>query len=323
MAVPQKPRQPMEYSVGTPVTYDEMMRIRSGGDTSVNMDGTADELLFDDDPPVGAQRYALLSMAGPRLRQKHQTGSFLKVRCVTATRRTAERIGGELAKKTNSYDILLVELYKFLCLPPPPPDMTSERMDSEMVAAIQGAMADLENSKARFQERKTAMLDDMRRQNQIAQRIADNELDPSEMESNCLYPEEMTKGENEQGEEGDLDECDAYLGNDKFVVIATIEVNIFDDRGVIFKICGAFETEEGANALASGLKKQTRYKPYDIVVAQLGAWLSMPPPADVIDNVVYDCDKLTEVLGTRKTVINVKDTRLQEPADDPSIAMNA
>jgi hypothetical protein len=39
----------------------------------------------------------------------------------------------------------------------------------------------------------------------------------------------------------------------------------------------------------------------------------LPPPYELIENVYFDSEKLTEALGVRKKVINVDQTGLQCP----------
>ena len=64
------------------------------------------------------------------------------------------------------------------------------------------------------------------------------------------------------------------------------------------------------------LKKSILYKLFDVCVCDMYAWLQIPPPYELIENVIYDSNKLTEALGSRKQTIDINDTGLCEPQDN-------
>lgn len=56
---------------------------------------------------------------------------------------------------------------------------------------------------------------------------------------------------------------------------------------LIVKLCGTFENETDANEHMKVLKKDTKYKLFDVTVCDMYAWLEMPPPYELIENVIY------------------------------------
>lgn len=293
----------VSYRVGEPITHEEMHRMvaeeQSGG-----------ELLFDD-PPTGGRKYALINLAGPRSTQK-STHPYLRITAVTGSKDAATR----LTSAGGKYDTVLVEMYKFLCYPLPPVDASQEDVDAELTLAVErGRKAQDEHAQV-FEDRKKAMLEDMARQNAIARSIADGDLEAESMESASVCPESV--GErgvdeyDEQGQdEGDLDDCDDVPCAEKFGVLTTLATTVYGDvDGFLFKISGAFVTEAEATAHMNELKQDSRYKSYDVTVVTMGGWLRMPPPAELIMDVVYDTPKLTEAIGSRKVAVNLHDSGL-------------
>ena len=205
-------------------------------------------------------------------------------------------------------------MFKFICLPPLTHDADS---DSEMNMAIEMEYSALNDEKDEFNHRKEKMLSEVKRHNEIAQKIAQGELDESEAESAPILPENMTKDSSNR-EASDSMEPDAPLCTDRYVVIATLNITKYEKmrEKLIVKLCGTFENESAANTHMTNLKKDTKYKLFDVTVCDMYVWLEMPPPYELIENVVYDSKKLTETTGKRKQTINIDASDMQMPQDE-------
>jgi hypothetical protein len=156
----------------------------------------------------------------------------------------------------------------------------------------------------------------LERHNEISKKIANGELEEKDSESAPLFPEEVKERENtEISEISESMEPDVQLCSDKYVVLATLKITKDEKMkdSVILKICGTFDDESKANSHMKELKKDMKYKIFDVSVCDMYAWLELPPPYELIENVYFDSEKLTEALGVRKKVINVDQTGLQCP----------
>ena len=190
-------------------------------------------------------------------------------------------------------------------------------MDSEMNTAIKMEYVAVDDEKEEFKNRKKIMMDEVKRHNEITKKIANGELDESEAQSAPILPEDMTKLET-SNEVSDSMEPDAPLCSDKYLVLATLKITKYENMKdhLIVKLCGTFENEADANSHMKALKKDTKYKLFDVTVCDMYAWLEMPPPYELIENVMFDSEKLTETLGQRKQTINIDSSDIQMPNDE-------
>jgi hypothetical protein len=74
-------------------------------------------LLEQDFTTVPGQQFALISLVGPDLPQKNEKFG-LKIRGVFATKPEAESYAKRLQKEDATFDIYLVDMYKWLLIPP-------------------------------------------------------------------------------------------------------------------------------------------------------------------------------------------------------------
>lgn len=309
------------YDVGEAMTFEQMSQIRSNDkefslhNPFKDMQGEKNPYVFED-KPVGIRRFVVVNIVGDKFQQKHETNScMLKVKVSTVSLEQAKKMSTSIQEKESRYAIYILEMFKFLCLPPP--DYECD-VDCEMNEAISMEYTAMEDSHAEFQQRKQTMLEEVSRHNAIAKKIADGELDASAAESAPILPETM------QGDQEDTTafpedmEPDAPLCNDKFLVLATLKITKYDKMkdSVIVKICGTFETESAAEDHMKTLKKDTKYKLYDVSVCDMYSWLEVPPPYERLENVLFDSNKLTESLGKKKQTININSSDLQCPADN-------
>lgn len=328
------------YGVGTPMTF-EQMRDTKAREREMSLynpfedaaAGEANPYVFED-APVGTRRFVVANVVGEEFHQRHAAGKrcMIKVRVSTASVEHARRMCESIAERDATYALYVLEMFKFVCLPPL--DAAECDADAEMNEAIRAEYAAVDETQQAYLQRKRTMLDEVTRHNDIARRIAEGELDPSCAESAPVLPERTTGAEGEgggddvrqAGEEGrppaaapvpEAMEPDVPLCSDNYVVVATLEVTKHEkmEGRLIVKICGTFATEADATAHMKQLKKDMKYKLFDVTVCDMYAWLEMPPPYELIDRVLYDSQSLTDCLGTRKTDVNTHSVDLQCPAD--------
>jgi|GEM_PF-7061600 hypothetical protein len=306
------------YSVGEALTWEQMVQTKKE-EKELSLYNPFENLtevnsyVFED-KPVGLRRFAVVSLVGEGFPQKHESSGkcMMKVKVSTISQEKATQMCELIQEKEKKFALFVVEMFKFICLPP-----LAQDVDSEMNVAIKLEYTALNEEKEEFNNRKKAMMDEVKRHNEITKKIANGELDASEAQSAPILPEDMTKIE-PSNEVSDSMEPDAPLCTDKYVVIASIKTTKYEKMKdhLIVKICGTFENEADANSHMKSLKKDTKYKLFDVSVCDMYVWLEMPPPYELIENVVFDSKKLTETLGQRKQTINIDSSDMQIDNDD-------
>jgi hypothetical protein len=307
------------YSVGDALTWEQMVQTKKEenemslynpfeNSTEVN------PYVFEDNP-VGLRRFAVVSLVGEGFPQKHESHGkcMMKVKVSTISHDKATQMCELIQEKEKQFALFVVEMFKFICLPPP----LAQNVDSEMNDAIKMEYEAVDDEKEEFKNRKKTMMDEVKRHNEITKKIADGDLDASEAQSAPILPEDMTKIE-PSNEVSDSMEPDAPLCTDKYVVIASIKTTKYEKMKdhLIVKICGTFENEADANSHMKTLKKDTKYKLFDVTVCDMYVWLEMPPPYELIENVMFDSEKLTETIGQRNQTINIESSDMQMPQDE-------
>lgn len=315
-----------KYSIGDAVTFEQMQKIKSNEQefslqNPFERETEKNPYVFED-KPVGFRHYALLNIVGPGMPQQHEGGkTLLKVKATTATAEDGRLLAESLHSKDNTYGIYVNEMFKFVVVPPPAVDATDP--DGMLNEAIKNEYTTMEDRSQAFSDRKTQMLEDIERQNDITRRIAEGELDESERDSACKFPENTNEQKLQEPTVTASMEPDPFLGRDRYVVLATLKLTRdgpLKDH-VVLKLCGSFETEELANDRMTTLKKDLKYKLFDVCVCDMSSWLEIPPPYELIENVRYDNTKLTEALGARKQQVNITSNEICEPRDDVSMPL--
>ncbi len=305
------------YSVGDAMTFEQMVQTKKE-EKELSLYNPFENLtdvnpyVFED-KPVGLRRFAVVSLVGEGFPQKHESKKcMMKVKVSTISQEKATQMCGLIQEKEKNFALFVVEMFKFICLPP-----LAQDVDSEMNDAIKMEYEALNDEKEEFNNRKKSMMDEVKRHNEITKKIADGELDASQAESAPICPEDMTRVET-SNEVSDSMEPDAPLCTDKYVVLATLKITKYEKMKdhLIVKLCGTFENEADANSHMKTLKKDTKYKLFDVTVCDMYVWLEMPPPYELIENVIFDSDKLTETLGQRKQTINIDSSDIQMPQDE-------
>ena len=76
-----------------------------------------EDILEEDTIQIPSQKYALISIVSPNSNQKHEQCG-LKIRGTFATKEEAEFHAKRLQKADPNFDVYLVEMYKWLLIPP-------------------------------------------------------------------------------------------------------------------------------------------------------------------------------------------------------------
>lgn len=103
---------------------------------------------------IPSQRYALISIVSPQSNQKYQSCA-LKIRGVFATEEEGRRHANKLAKMDTTFDVFLVDMYKWLPIPPDTDHIDDQVYQDKMLNdIIQGHKEQQLLVKQHFEERK-------------------------------------------------------------------------------------------------------------------------------------------------------------------------
>jgi hypothetical protein len=107
---------------------------------------------------VPGQIFACLSVIGPEAPQKNDKFG-IKIRGAFATRDEAARHAKRLQKEDPTFDIYVVDMYKWLLIPPDPTKIEDVHYSNEKLEEIMTGYKENQAQAARmFQERKEAMM---------------------------------------------------------------------------------------------------------------------------------------------------------------------
>ena len=114
--------------------------------------------LEQDYTTVPGQLFACLSVVGPEAPQKNDQFG-IKIRGAFATRDEAANHARRLQKEDATFDIYVVDMYKWLLIPPDPTKIEDVHYTNEKLEEIMSGYKENQAQAARmFQERKTAMM---------------------------------------------------------------------------------------------------------------------------------------------------------------------
>ena len=115
--------------------------------------------LEQDYTTVPGQLYACLSVVGPEAPQKNDKFG-IKIRGAFATRDEAANHAKRLQKEDSTFDIYVVDMYKWLLIPPDPSKIEDVNYTNEKLQEIMVGYRENQAQAARmFQERKQAMVE--------------------------------------------------------------------------------------------------------------------------------------------------------------------
>lgn len=122
------------------------------------------DYLDEDVVTVPGQNFALLSFVGPNQRQKNERMG-MKIRGVFNTREDADAHVKKLRKFDTQLDVFLVDMYRWVLIPPPTNPLELEHADVEydqkfLNDLMKGYRESQQLARAHFEERKRAVLEE-------------------------------------------------------------------------------------------------------------------------------------------------------------------
>lgn len=115
--------------------------------------------LEQDYTTVPGQLFACLSIVGPEAPQRNDQFG-IKIRGAFATREEAANHAKRLQKEDSTFDIYVVDMYKWLLIPPDPTKIEDVHYTNEKLEEIMTGYRENQAQAARmFQERKKAMME--------------------------------------------------------------------------------------------------------------------------------------------------------------------
>tara|TARA_B000000475_G_scaffold29783_1_gene22703 strand:- start:4728 stop:5336 length:609 start_codon:yes stop_codon:yes gene_type:complete len=115
--------------------------------------------LEQDYTTVPGQLFACLSVVGPEAPQKNEKFG-IKIRGAFNTRDEAANHAKRLQKEDSTFDIYVVDMYKWLLIPPDPTKIEDVNYTNEKLQEIMSGYKENQAQAARmFQERKQSMMD--------------------------------------------------------------------------------------------------------------------------------------------------------------------
>lgn len=136
---------------------------------------TLDENVDTDSTIVPGQNYALISIVAPSGNQKHDS-ICLKIKGVFDKLEDARKQAELLQKMDDTFDIFVVELYKWLLVPPDPELLEQVHVDSKLNEILSGHREDQLKSKMYFEERKRELIGNIEVENKKRKEQNENDL---------------------------------------------------------------------------------------------------------------------------------------------------
>jgi hypothetical protein len=325
----------LQYDIGQPMTEEQMIAFRraeqglepedySNTECSAPSETLERNPMLVEDTPIGNRRFVALSVLAPNgTQQKHSDGNmYIKIKTTVDRVQDASLLLSRIP--CDNCDVFIYEMFKF-CVVPPPCTTKQDEVDDAMNDALEEYTRCRKVDSDAFHVRKQTMMEDIKRQENIKQRVRDGELDETAIESESVLPEVMKDAGEQRDSIESTQSADAVLQSDtptaaeRFAVLCTVDVSDLDlpsilpTNAMIIKVCGVFVRDEDADHHAAKLRKSFKNKYYDICVVSMYEWLRMPPPVDTIENVVYHESKLTDAIGTRKHEIDADELANAEP----------
>ena len=298
-------------SIGAPITREQMLAEQraAAAEPAAPLPDEPNPYVYDD-AVVNEARYMAVSVVGPGMRKQHDGGlTLIKLRAAYASVEEAMEQAPKLPP--DGADTLLMEMYHFSILPCDDRvlAMTADERDGLMNECLKSYNAMRVDSRTTFDTRKGKMRADMERQEGLRKQFNEGMVDASELDSACVCPEPVVDApQAAPAPQGAFLPSDASSTVYTHCVLAIVSMAEVDDAGYdvpevmrgrsIVKICGAFKQESQAHEHALELRKLLPNRHMDLFVVCTSEWLQCPPDVDLLPEVKYEQDKLTEALGS-------------------------
>lgn len=132
------------------------------------------DYLSEDKLTIPGQQYALISVVSPSSTQKNDTCG-VKIRGVFATMEEAKEHANKLVKIDPSFDVMLVELYKWLPIPPDVSQIENqEYQEQHLNQLVKGHLENQVLAQQQFEERKIELMEGKREPNEFIGHAAES-----------------------------------------------------------------------------------------------------------------------------------------------------
>lgn len=168
-------RTVLDYNIQKESTIHLVLRLRGG--SGEKLKGKIIDYLFED-PVIESQRFALVSIVGPTLKQKCDVFG-LKVRGISNTLENAKKLTQKIMQYDNNYDIYTVEVGKFFPLVVDPHKIEDvEYANTELNNLIKNYLANREKANEHWVKRKNDMVKEAIREGLEQEELATKEEPP-------------------------------------------------------------------------------------------------------------------------------------------------
>lgn len=158
-----------DYNIQKESTLHLVLRLRGGSNQKLK--GKIIDYLFED-PVIDNQKFALISIVGPTLKQKCDVFG-LKVRGVADSIENAKKMTQRIMKYDNNYDIYTVEVGKFFPLVIDPHKINEVEYENEQLNnLIKNYLANREKANEHWIQRKNDMVKEAIREGQQQEELA-------------------------------------------------------------------------------------------------------------------------------------------------------
>ena len=159
------------------------------------------DYLDEDCITIPGQKYALISVVSPESRQKNDICG-VKIRGVFSELELAQQHAQKLQKVDTTFNIYLVEMYKWLPIPPDDDNIDNhEFMEQKLNEIVKGHKEQQILSKQYFEERKMEQIEDAMKKVKDAAELQKQNAGSSSSEPTEEQTEEQTKEQEEQTKE--------------------------------------------------------------------------------------------------------------------------
>jgi DNA repair exonuclease SbcCD ATPase subunit len=153
-----------------------------------------------EDPPIPSQKYALISIVGPHMRQKCDVWG-LKIRGVADSLETAKTLTKRIMKLDKDYDIYTVDIGKFFPLAVEPYDVANVEYENQQLNdLIKNYLENKEKANEHWHHRKQEMIKEAIREGKVdgQKELADKKEHPISVLQRIKNFEDKIKEESER-----------------------------------------------------------------------------------------------------------------------------
>jgi hypothetical protein len=170
------------------------------------------DFLFED-PPISGQKYALVTIVGPHMKQKCDVWG-LKVRGFADTNEKAKLMAQKLMRIDNNYDVYTVDVGKFFPLAVEPHEVGDiQYQNNQLNDLIKSYLENKESANEHWSQRKNDMLNEAIREGKNQEELANKPEHPISVLQRIRNYEESVKNNRENLE---ALEMDLKLSKEKF-----------------------------------------------------------------------------------------------------------